>query len=1828
MDTLGNDFGGKPALAVVNLSGNALLGTIPRSLSNAPALEYLNLAQNRLTGSIPDGWASRHKLASLELNFNQFSGPLGNALGRLSALHTFWAYGNRLEGALPDSLSRCTHLRDVGFGHNHLTGLVPASWSQLTELYRLDLSENRLEGALPATWGALQLTHLYLNNNQLFGPIPATWSGMQALRYLVVSQNRLSGLLPTSLGQLRGLNYFDADNNRFNGPVPTSFKCMKALVRLNLSNNNLSGPLPDSLKATFLWFDNNHLSGRISTYYANAWQQGIGQMFFRGNDLVGLPTFNATLGYPYLQLELTSNFLEFDSYEANVAVPGQYQFFDYGQRIPSPADTQYVVAGSRAWLRRTFGGAHNHYQWQRQLGQVWVDLAPAQDADSLLLPPITESIEGAYRIRVTNDWLPWMTLYTKSVYVSVLPYTVPPRNEPSAGAGPMLVNAAPPSRTGAGDVVNYVRAFSARAVYTDPAALRQAPVRDVQIKTDYLDGLGRTVQTVVHQDSPGRRDVIQQQAYDEFGRQPKQYLPYTAAPAAGSFGAYRPDALREQYNFYRTPSVPGIPASGVAYAETRFEASPLNRPVVQAAPGETWQLQAVDNHTVHLDERAINSDQDTVRRWLPGYGSEREDLTAAGVYEPGTLWVKQTTDEQGQVAREYTDLEGRVVLKQVSTGRLGYYAVVHARDTMRYERRSWLSTYYVYDDFGRLRAVIPPLAEQRLRQHRWTVEGAGLERLLFRYHYDDQGRLTEKKVPDQDGYAYTVYDELDRPVLVQDPAQRAQHQWLATKYDTLGRTVYTALISDRGQTHAQWQAAAAAATVLCEQTATAPGPGGAYYTNQAFPVLNPADQILSTTDYDSYDFNHDGTPDAHYLARHDARLGDAAYQASPDLRTIGQPTRSRVRVLGATTGAPGAWLTTSAFVDDKLRVLQTQSTNARGYRDLATSRYDFAGNVLASYSVHHGPQGTREDSVSVLETSTYDHAGRLLATQQVVDSGPSVTLAAHRYNEVGQLLQKHLGDSTAGRALQTVDYSYNIRGWLTRVNDAQLTPQLGQRPDLFGLELSYDHGFGTNQFNGNIAGQKWRTASDNVERAYGYRYDQLSRILQGDFVARDAAGIWNAERDNYRFWAASYDANGNLLTARRRGLVQESTRTTPRRYGEIDNLRYRYQPNSDGPAAASNRLLRVDDLAPVATEFGPQQPTRPDFQDGATSGSTLPDYAYDDAGSLIRDRNKGIDTIRYNHLHLPTRIVWANGNRLEFRYTAAGQKVAKLATPTGKPTVRTDYLGAWQYEGDSLRWLNTSEGRALRFVQRNAAGQPVTRYSYEYTIKDHLGNLRVAFRPGDRARYRATLEPALADQEEAQFDYVRETRFQTADAAAGQYVARLNAALGKPIGPLKTLTVRKGDTLQIEAFGRYDQPVHNVSYGFSLLSFVSSLLQQPAVPPATGDGQTARQRALPFLGIGLAFVPQLVQLTNGVPRAYLRALVFDKDSTLLTSYTQQLTMAANGNYQRLSIDLTAPQDGFVQTFVGNESDADVCFDDVSIEYRPTLLVQENQYDPFGLDLVGLLKFTENENRFNFSGKESQYEFGLNWKDYGAREYDAALGKWHVADPLSSDEPSWSSYRSFFNNPIKNIDPNGMLEGEYRDREGNNLGSDGIKDNKIYLLNEGVRAKTENCNVNWGGQLSEKHAQELKKNSTEVCGLIIMNRVEEGSDYTISNLSTTGATTGDKPVSGYTLEPAGPSTDESGKDRRIPEGVYDINNFASKKNPDNFIVSNDRVSKSRAILFHLGNTGGETEGCIMPGSAKSAGAVWKSGPKMDEIRKYIKSKGSENVKLIVNNQIDK
>lgn len=83
-----------------------------------------------------------------------------------------------------------------------------------------------------------------------------------------------------------------------------------------------------------------------------------------------------------------------------------------------------------------------------------------------------------------------------------------------------------------------------------------------------------------------------------------------------------------------------------------------------------------------------------------------------------------------------------------------------------------------------------------------------------------------------------------------------------------------------------------------------------------------------------------------------------------------------------------------------------------------------------------------------------------------------------------------------------------------------------------------------------------------------------------------------------------------------------------------------------------------------------------------------------------------------------------------------------------------------------------------------------------------------------------------------------------------------------------------------------------------------------------------------------------------------------------------------------------------------------------------------RYYPFGMLIEGLSVISP-ANDYTYNGKELNEDFGLNLYDYGARWYDATVGRWWSVDPMAMEYENWSSYHYVLDNPMIMVDPTGM-----------------------------------------------------------------------------------------------------------------------------------------------------------------------------------------------------------
>ena len=203
-----------------------------------------------------------------------------------------------------------------------------------------------------------------------------------------------------------------------------------------------------------------------------------------------------------------------------------------------------------------------------------------------------------------------------------------------------------------------------------------------------------------------------------------------------------------------------------------------------------------------------------------------------------------------------------------------------------------------------------------------------------------------------------------------------------------------------------------------------------------------------------------------------------------------------------------------------------------------------------------------------------------------------------------------------------------------------------------------------------------------------YTYDALNRITS----AIDNTG-------HYNLTSVSYDKNGNIQSLNRKGDINTSATL----FGNMDLLKYYYQPNS-------NKLKKVLDTS------GKIQ----GFKDGANVAT---EYTYDANGNMISDANKGITSISYNYLNMPTEIKFNNSNtkKINYIYAADSIKVRKIVNDNGNITT-TDYAGNFVYENNTLKQFYHPEG----YVEPSGSN-----YLYVYQYKDHLNNVRLTYADTD-----------------------------------------------------------------------------------------------------------------------------------------------------------------------------------------------------------------------------------------------------------------------------------------------------------------------------------------------------------------------------------------------------------------------------------------------------------------------------------------------------------------
>ena len=238
------------------------------------------------------------------------------------------------------------------------------------------------------------------------------------------------------------------------------------------------------------------------------------------------------------------------------------------------------------------------------------------------------------------------------------------------------------------------------------------------------------------------------------------------------------------------------------------------------------------------------------------------------------------------------------------------------------------------------------------------------------------------------------------------------------------------------------------------------------------------------------------------------------------------------------------------------------------------------------------------------------------------------------------------------------------------------------------------------------------------------------------------------------------------------------------------------------------------------------------------------------------------------------------------------------------------------------------------------------------------------------------------------------------------------------------------------------------------LQFQYNLLNLPATV-TDASGQTVKAR-YSYLADGTKLS---VRDAQGDGLSYRGSFVYTVDGTPgSTAVTENLESIAHdeGRFIALSPSSGTTTTQFIDTwhvrdYLGSvRTILDITQDETAVTDASSVILEQNDYLPFGTRVNLSAQAYDPANRYRFNGKEEQVTGSLGLTDYGARLYDNLLPRWTTPDPLAEKYYSISPYAFCNNNPVNFVDPDGE-SWYYCSDTGNFIAHIDDDDDYIYLL---------------------------------------------------------------------------------------------------------------------------------------------------------------------------------
>jgi len=748
--------------------------------------------------------------------------------------------------------------------------------------------------------------------------------------------------------------------------------------------------------------------------------------------------------------------------------------------------------------------------------------------------------------------------------------------------------------------------------YTQPSAsIPDSYVRTLQYTNEsgtaaneiirYHDGLGRPWQTVSlnagYDDSgTSTMHLCERTDYDVAGRPYKSWLPFRATSSAVMEASCQPTE--------------SLYSDSEPFSQVEYDDSPLERPRAEYGPGAAWHAggKAV-RHEYYTNGGSglLRCSSYSIRRT----GDTTVVISRSGNIRDRLLSVKSTTNEDGLTLLTFTDMYGQTLLER--------------RHPVSEED---LDTYYVYDDMGRLSAVIPPALSKLFKTPKTTQ--ADINKYAYLYSYDANGNCIAKKLPGC-GWIYYIYDKGNRLVFTQDAENRKKGRWMFTFSDIQGRSCVTGYCSGTRESLTQ---SASASNVIAERQSVISGP---YMGYSVLGLSLPRPIILSVSYYDDYGFIDKQIPSdlrskMLYLQEYD--LTNWEY-------THGLLTGSAERILGEDITNDFKW--TTCYYDRKGNLIQSHTSHADGTGvDISTTKFSFTGKPM-QMCIRHG-YGMSEE---LDEFYKYTYEGEWerpkTVSHKIGEDGDWIVISDFEYDGIGRLKS----DTRTGNAALKTSYTYNVRSWNKSITGPGLTE-----------ELFYEDGI-QGQWGGNISGIHWSAGAGTETFSDSYGYDGLSRLA-------NSTRYGTSDPSHKYINDYVYDVHSNIIKSTFRD-------EDPIGNGLLNGIFTTKEFIHDGNRLVSGSIQTGEYDSDILT------PTSVDSRQAA--------YAYDQDGRLTLSEDQDMTEIRYNDVGYPSYVGMSDRSYVQNTYTAGGLRLGSRRTATNGVVTAMAYESNAVIENGKLRML-------------------------------------------------------------------------------------------------------------------------------------------------------------------------------------------------------------------------------------------------------------------------------------------------------------------------------------------------------------------------------------------------------------------------------------------------------------------------------------------------------------------------------------------------------------